>query len=256
MAAVRPQSIDPASTDLASTDLIRALARSGLMALTGWPDGPPVLPPLGLPTALAELVAEIEHRSRAAGRTVRVNWEAAVSGRAALLDLRRQGRISANGSCRLLRTGDGWVGLNLPRTDDLDVLPALTGRAVTDPWPDVASAAASSATVEFVGRARLLGLAASPLPTGRPPADFWSQAQRWPTATVGPSHSWRVVDLSSLWAGPVTARVLAEMGARVTKMESAARPDAARANAGVLPVGARPGRRVCAARLSEPGRTG
>ncbi len=63
-----PASTDPASTDPASTDPIRALARSGLMALTGWPDGAPVLPPLGLPTALAELVAEIERRSRAAGR--------------------------------------------------------------------------------------------------------------------------------------------------------------------------------------------
>jgi crotonobetainyl-CoA:carnitine CoA-transferase CaiB-like acyl-CoA transferase len=37
-----------------------------------------------------------------------------------------------------------------------------------------------------------------------------------------------VVDLSSLWAGPVTARILAEAGARVTKVESRTRPDAAR----------------------------
>jgi hypothetical protein len=199
------------------------------MALTGWPDRAPVLPPPGLPTSLAGLVAEIEHRSRAAGRPVRVDWEAALSGRAALLGLGRRGRVSANGSCRLLPTGDGWVALNLPRPDDLELLPALIGQTVTDPWPDVESAAASSATADFIGRARLLGLATSPLPASGPPGLWWSESRPWPPGPVGPSHTWRVVDLSSLWAGPVTGRVLAETGARVTKVESATRPDAARA---------------------------
>ncbi len=240
MSAVR--SSDPASTDPASragpVDPVRALARSGLMALTGWPDRAPIVPPLGLPVALAGLVAEIERRTRALGRPVRVNWEAAVSGRAALLGLRRQGRISANGSCRLLPTGDGWVALNLPRPDDTELLPALTGRHVTDPWPDVTSAAASTSTDAFVTQARLLGLAAAPVPApvpaGPPPhdlwdlSDLWAESRCWPAATDGRGRPWRVVDLSSLWAGPVTARILAEAGARVTKLESRARPDAAR----------------------------
>ncbi len=223
-----------------STDPVGALARSGLMALTGWPDRAPVLPPLGLPAALAGLAAEIEHRTRALGRPVRVNWEAAVAGRAALLGLQRQGRISASGSCRLLRTSDGWAALNLPRPDDVELLPALIGRDVTDPWPDVTAAAATTPTGPFVARARLLGLAASAVPTGDsladplpdalpdPRPDAWSESRRGPAATTRPGHTWRVVDLSSLWAGPVTARILAEAGARVTKVESSARPDAAR----------------------------
>src|SRR5204863_308785 len=37
-----------------------------------------------------------------------------------------------------------------------------------------------------------------------------------------------VVDLSSLWAGPLCARVLAGLGARVIKVESRTRPDGAR----------------------------
>jgi crotonobetainyl-CoA:carnitine CoA-transferase CaiB-like acyl-CoA transferase len=37
-----------------------------------------------------------------------------------------------------------------------------------------------------------------------------------------------VVDLSSLWAGPLCARLLADAGARVVKVESVARPDGAR----------------------------
>jgi hypothetical protein len=213
---------------------VTALARSGLMALTGWPDRAPLLPPLGLPAALTGLVAEIEGRTRAFGRPVRIYWEAAVSGRAALLGLGRQGRISANGSCHLLQTGDGWVALNLPRPEDIELLPALTGRTVTDPWPDVTSAASLTSTDAFVTQARLLGLAASPVPAAgthpdpRDLPDLRAEVRRWPAARVGPARSWRVVDLSSLWAGPVTARILAEAGARVTKLESQARPDAAR----------------------------
>jgi hypothetical protein len=221
------------------------------VALTGWPDRAPVLPPLGLPAGLAGLVAEIERRTRALGRPVRVHWEAAVAGRAALLGLRRQGRISANGSCRLLQTGDGWIALNLPRPDDTELLPALTGRDVADPWPDVTAAAALTSTDAFVTRARLLGLAAAAVPTGPEPSDqwhrsrlvgraaalvptgqtgpdLWHQSPLWPAATIEPARAWRVVDLSSLWAGPVTARILAATGARVTKLESRARPDAAR----------------------------
>ena len=40
----------------------------------------------------------------------------------------------------------------------------------------------------------------------------------------------RVVDLSSLWAGPIVGRILAEAGAQVTKVESSGRRDAARDN--------------------------
>lgn len=38
----------------------------------------------------------------------------------------------------------------------------------------------------------------------------------------------RVVDLSSLWAGPLCSRLLAEAGAHVTKVESTTRPDGTR----------------------------
>ncbi|WRZ90036.1 CoA transferase [Streptomyces sp. NBC_01007] len=37
-----------------------------------------------------------------------------------------------------------------------------------------------------------------------------------------------MVDLSALWAGPLCAHLLGLTGARITKVESAARPDGAR----------------------------
>jgi hypothetical protein len=204
-----------------------ALARSGLMALTGWPDGPPVSPPLGLPAHLDGLVGEIDRR---AGWPLRISWAAALSGRAALLGLSRHGPTSANGSCRLFPTTDGWVALNLPRPDDIEMLPALTGRPVSDPWSAVEAAAAVTPAHDFVSQARLLGLAAARLPEASgPPEDPCRVLDRWPSRASGRGDDWRVVDLSSLWAGPMVARILAEAGAMVTKIESSSRPDAARA---------------------------
>jgi hypothetical protein len=201
------------------------------MALGGWPEGPPVLPPTGLPARLDALVDEIECRTAERGHPVRVSWAAMLSGRAGLLDLGRRGRTSPNGTCRLLRAADGWVALNLARADDVTLVPALTGVTSTDPWDNAARAAARTAGAEFVTRARLLGLAAAPLPEPSPPieADACTIVDRSGRRTDGDGESWQVVDLSSLWAGPVAARVLAAAGAAVIKVESSSRPDGARA---------------------------
>jgi hypothetical protein len=219
-----------------------ALARSGLMALCGWPEGPPVTPPWQLATWLAILVQRIHLLTARQGRPVRVSWEAAVAGRAALLGLQREGRTSPNGSCRLLPTPDGWVALNLPRPADADLMPALTGRTGSDPWEDARTLASVTPAADFVERARLLGLATASLicPTAPPqpeasldasrdPDGTYTTHRRWDTGPVRPDERWRVVDLSSLWAGPLAARILAEAGAAVTKLESATRPDGARA---------------------------
>jgi hypothetical protein len=215
---------------------VTALARSGIVALTGWPAGPPVLPPWQLASRLAFLASELHQVTARHGRPVRVSWEAAVAGRAALLGLERRGQTSPNGTCRLLQTPDGWVALNLPRSTDADLMPALTGGPVSDTWSAAAGLAAVTPAAEFAARARLLGLAAAPLLSAPAPgsadppgAQPYTSQRRWGTSRIRPADAWRVVDLSSLWAGPLAARVLAEAGAAVTKLESAIRPDGARA---------------------------
>ena len=200
-----------------------------MMGLCGRPDGPPLLPPLSIPARLSRVVDEIERLSRARGPAARFSWEAALAARASLLGLRRGGRSSPNGTCRLLKAADGDAALNLPRRDDLELVPALTesARASGEPWNCVADMASRTPAAEFVSRARFLGLAAS-VPGERIAEHPYSSTRLVDPRPRQAGEPWTVVDLSSLWAGPLAARVLAESGARVIKVEDPSRLDGAR----------------------------
>ena len=223
-----------------------AWARSGVSWLCGEPAGPPLLPPLGAAGRIARVAGEISRLTAQFGHPVGIRWEAALAGRAAILGLSRQGRVSANGSCRLIRAADGDVALNLPRPDDLSLIPALTAdpEAEEAPWEAASAMAAGVRAADFVERARLLGLAASVAGerarqqrrSGDAPGSELDRAYAaTPSGEQAPGRSRppaTVVDLSSLWAGPGTARVLAEAGAKVIKVEDASRLDAARLRPG------------------------
>ncbi|WP_154675661.1 CoA transferase [Parafrankia elaeagni] len=234
-------------------------ARSGLMWLTGRPGHPPTVPDapvLARARAAADLLGAA---SAALGAPVAVDVPELLAGRAALLGLRRGGTVSANGSCRLLRAADGWVAVNLPRPDDLDAVPALLGAAPADiltaahldagsgapeddVWAAVTAALPSHGTRDLTERAWLLGLPLAPLPLpSLPPLSPLSPAGAAVAAPVRVSGACRaapvpvgdqarplVVDLSSLWAGPLAAHLLGRMGMRVVKVESTHRPDGAR----------------------------
>ena len=142
--------------------------------------------------------------------------------------LRPPSRISSNGSCRLIAARDGWLAANLPRADDIDLIAAWLERAWDgDPWQVLADAAREVPADAFVARGAALGLAIARIGETTPPPPT---AQDHGT-TTGPPHRLRVLDLSTLWAGPLCGAILAAAGHEVTKVESRTRPDPTRAGA-------------------------
>lgn len=145
-------------------------------------------------------------------------------GRAAFTHAHRDGTVATGGTARMLRTGDRWVAVNLARPTDLSAVAAIIqDDDGGDPFAALASFAATSPSAVLVERCQLFGVPASAV--GAAPA----RAPR--RVKVGASKlrdSLRVADLTSLWAGPTCARLLAGAGAHVVKVESTERPDGAR----------------------------
>lgn len=201
-------------------------AASGLAALTGRPDGPPDGSRAAVLTRARSVATELR-----ASCGVAVDAAELLTGRAALLGLTRRGRISAGGATRLVRARDGWFALTLSRDDDIATVPALLAAdEVAEPWSAIGRWALEHDAAEIVERARLLGL-----PTGE-----LGETLSAPTIIqqIGVRASRRayaellVVDLSSMWAGPLCGQLLSRAGATVVKVESHARPDGTRAGDG------------------------
>jgi hypothetical protein len=225
-------------------------AASGAMALTGTAGEPPAASPAGAFGLAEEVTGRLAAVTREAGAEVRTDPAELIAGRAALMGLTRNGRISAGGSSRLLRAADGWCAVTLSRSDDVAAVPAILGVLGTlgDPrgdgtgtgpevWTALERAALAVPAAEIANAAQLLGVPGSALP-GKPAARGSTGDAKWPpwsrTGLAEPSPEARlagavVADLSSMWAGPLCARLLGLAGARVIKVESPDRPDGARA---------------------------
>ncbi len=210
-------------------------AASGAMALTGHADGPPVALDAPVITQVRVLCAAIALLGARVGAPVALDPYAAVTGRARHRGFTRRGSTSTNGSCRLLRAGADWLAVSLPRPSDFEMVPAVVGGPVEgDAWEALERSARARPAAELAGRARLLGLAAAPLPTsagsgGEPP--FRVEVLGSPGAMPAPGRRGEplvVVDFSALWAGPLCAHVLGATGATVIKVEDPDRPDGAR----------------------------
>lgn len=189
------------------------------MWLTGHAGGPPLA--VGI-----DLLA-LGHVAGGLPASARSNVETWLFGRAALLGLTRGGRRSAGGSCRIVATADGWCGVSLARPEDFASLPAILEQ---DVHPDKAEAALAAAAETMpakalADRAQLFGVPAAELGAARGLEPVRCVARGEP-GPVGNAPI--VVDLSSLWAGPLCAHLLGLAGAEVIKVESAARPDGAR----------------------------
>jgi hypothetical protein len=147
--------------------------------------------------------------------------------RAAYAGFTRRGPWSCGGAFRVLPTADGHLGLSLARPGDLELLPALVEGEVDDPWASVGAWAAHTPTEEAADRVALLSLPGCAVPDphrGSRPGVM--------TTVLGHRRRTRarplVVDMTSLWAGPLCAHLLGLRGARVVKVESRRRPDGAR----------------------------
>ncbi len=202
-------------------------AGSGAMALTGRPDGPPSAAPAAIASSASAAASDLAAMTGRWGRRVEVDAPALLGERAALAGFTRQGPISVGGACRFVEASDGYVALNLPRPDDVASLPALVEADVDqDDWPAVAVALAALSAATVVERASLLGLAASAVgEVERPVSPARELSRGGPRRVV---QRPLVIDMTSLWAGPLAASLLAMAGARVIKIEGTRRPDGAR----------------------------
>lgn len=204
-------------------DAVHDWSASGLAALTGAPEGPPDVSRAAVLYRARAVASEVSDRLG-----VTVDAAELLAGRAALLGLRRHGRISAGGATRLMAARDGWFALTLARADDVDAVPAMLENQLLndDPWPAIAGWAEGRAVAEIADRARLLGLPVGVLGETAPAAPLVRrQGNR---AKFQGYARLLVVDLSSMWAGPLCGQLLARAGATVVKVESPSRPDGTR----------------------------
>jgi crotonobetainyl-CoA:carnitine CoA-transferase CaiB-like acyl-CoA transferase len=213
-------------------------AASGAMALTGRRDGAPLRSPGAPATAVRVALQLFAALTRArTGVAPQLPDVTLLSKRAAAYGWHRNAPWSLGGSFRCLRAADGWWGLSLARTDDVALVPALIERPpLDDPWAEVSAWSREQPARTVVDRAQLLGLAAAVVPDQPGVCDDEQSEHRQGLPLIatpgGPRRSAerpRVIDLSSLWAGPLCASLLQAAGADVCKVESSDRPDGARA---------------------------
>lgn len=197
-------------------------AASGLAALTGRPDGPP-------DGSRAAVLARAQAATVQLRSLTGVAADAAqlLAGRAAMLGLTRRGRISAGGASRLIRAHDTWWTLTLSRPEDVDAVPALLeADDIGEVWPAIERWSALRGAADIADRARLLGLPVGVL--GETPAAPPVVRQVGGRAVHRGYAGLLVVDLSSMWAGPLCGQLLVRAGATVVKVESPSRPDGTR----------------------------
>ena len=200
----------------------------GLLELTGEP-GRPAVPEAPVAARIAAALGALSELAGELRAQLSPDAGAILADRAAEAGWTGRGAVSVNGSARLLPAVDGWIAVNLARPEDVEVLPALLGRPLaTDPWSEVAAFARTRPAAPTAEALQLVGVPAAVLSSvaGGSPFRF---------EQVGLSEEQRrsarelvVLNLSAMWAGPLCARVLADVGARVITAEDVRRPDGAR----------------------------
>ena len=199
-------------------------AESGLMGLSGPEHGPPALASGRWVERLDGVVNDI---ASLRGQALRADAAGFLGERAALVGRTRRGPVSVGGACRMAEAADGVLAVSVARTTDTEAVPAwleigdLDGSEV---WSAIAEGVRDKPVAELIERADWLGLAVGEAVRPPPPGE----PCRFTDA--GPAGTGRnlVLDVSSLWAGPLCASLLGEFGFEVVKVEAPGRPDGAR----------------------------
>ena len=200
-----------------------AWKRSGLLELSGAVDGPPKIIPLPLGSAADGALMALRELS-GQSHTFPRNGAMLLGERSRLMHLRGNGSNSPTEHCRLVNARDGRIALNLAREDDWGLMEAWLETPVSG-WQGIAAEIAGRSAADVVERGAALGLAVA--------QDQIRVLQPWfreKSFKENQHQSERplVVDLSSLWAGPLAGNLLHLCGWDVIKVESLQRPDGAR----------------------------
>ncbi len=209
-------------------------AQCGLTALTGRADGPAQLCPAPLAACADGVMAALRALS---DRPVlhAVDGAALLGERAACFGYTRAGAVSTGGSCRLFPAANGWLAINFARAADWELVSAWLETHIAFDWQSLAAALRHVAVDAAVTRGRLLGLAVCAMTPMASPVQPWLRQKLIAPKHAAATNTARVhnstplvIDLSSLWAGPLCGHLLQMLGARVIKVESTQRPDGAR----------------------------
>ncbi|WP_419924904.1 CoA transferase [Candidatus Poriferisocius sp.] len=199
-------------------------AASGLMGLSGPEHGPPAL---ASGSWVERLDYVVNHIAELRGEPLRTDAAGFLGERAALGGRTRRGSVSVGGACRMAAAADGVLAVSLARTSDVEAVPAwleIGDLAESDVWSAVAAGIRDQPVAELTERAGWLGLAVGEAVRPSLPTAPCSLTD------AGPAGFGRnlVLDVSSLWAGPLCASLLGGFGFEVVKVEAPGRPDGAR----------------------------
>lgn len=191
--------------------------RSGLLKTTG------LMLPIPLASAADGALLVLKAISSKASNLPQYGSQI-VGERARLRETVRVGKFCAGGYGRLLQAEDGFIALNLVREDDWVLIPAWLEDYVED-WDGIERAVRVKSKTYLTERAAEIGLAVSvdKLPD-RPKQ--WFHKREFTKGDIPETPL--IVDLSGLWAGPLSTSLLSMTGARVIKVEGPNRPDGMR----------------------------
>ena len=203
-----------------------AWRRAGLDKVTGLAGSEALVAPVALTIAADGAMLALKSTAPSSA-ILPENGSLLLGERARLMGLKGQGCIAPGGSCYLLETLDGAIAINLAREDDWSLLPVWLQIEAVETIDQAAQILHRWKTNDLVDRGIEMGL---PLAKIDPPRrqDNWLRIVATGPKTTRQRERPLVVDLSSLWAGPLAGNLLSILGADVIKVESLHRPDGAR----------------------------